>query len=128
MKYLLAMPTFSLAACAAAGAGGDGSYRPLPLPAETFAVPQGVFAAALAGFPEGREGRQELELGVGEQDDGSYVVILTRTGLLDDAVNGDQRRAVLVAAEGGWRVTSLGERWRCQAGRGPAGWTTQPCN
>lgn len=128
MKYLLAMLTFSLAACSAAGAGGDGSYRPLPLPAETFAVPQGVFTGALAAFPESREGRQELELAVEKQNDGSYVVILTRTGFLDDSINGDQRRAVLAAAEGGWRVTSLGERWRCQAGRGPAGWTTRPCN
>lgn len=115
-----------LAACSASAAEGD--YRPLPLPPETFAVPQGVFASALADFPEGREGRQELDLSVRRQEDGSYVLLLTRTGFLDDSVHGDQRRAVLVSAAGGWRATFLGERWRCQGGRGPNGWTTQPCH
>lgn len=115
-----------LAACSASASDTD--YRPLPLPPGTFAVPQGVFASALQGYPQGREGRQELELSVRKQDDGSYVVVLTRTGFLDDSVNGDQQRAVLARADGGWRVIALGERWRCQSGRGPSGWTTQPCH
>ena len=126
MNRLLVAAVPLLAACSASAAEAD--FRPLPLPAETFAVPQGVFASALAGFPEGREGRQELDLSVRKQEDGSYVVILTRTGFLDDSVNGDQQRAVLARTDGGWRVTALGERWRCQSDRGPAGWTTQPCN
>ena len=116
-----------IGACSASAAA-DAEFRLLPLPAETFAVPQGVFAAELAGFPEGREGRQELDLSVREQEDGSYVVLLTRTGFLDDSVNGDQRRAVLVPTDGGWHATFLGERWRCWPGRGPSGWTTQPCH
>jgi len=127
MIRLLAAAVPLLAACSASAAA-DAEFRPLPLPAETFAVPQGVFASALAHFPEGREGRQELELTVRKQEDGSYVVLLTQTGFLDDSVNGNQQRAVLARSEGGWRATFLGERWRCQSGRGPSGWTTQPCH
>ena len=126
MIRLLIAATPWLAACSASAA--EAEFRPLPLPAETFAVPQGVFASALTGFPEGREGRQELDLSVRKQADGTYVVLLTRTGFLDDSVNGDRQRAVLARFEGGWRANSLGERWRCQSGRGPAGWTTQPCH
>jgi|GEM_PF-4402912 len=118
--------TTLLAACSASAAEAD--FRPLPLPSETFAVPQGVFASALQGFPEGREGRQEIDLSVRKQEDGTYAVLLTRTGFLDDSVNGDQQRAVLARAEGGWRATFLGERWRCQSGRGSGGWTTRPCH
>ena len=116
-----------LAGCSAT-APGEAAFRPLPVPGETLAVPQGVFASELQGYPESREGRQELDLSVREQEDGTYVVVLTRTGFLDESVNGDQRRAVVAPAGTGWRVIALGERWRCQAGRGPAGWTTQPCH
>ena len=127
MNRLLAAAVPLLAACSASAAS-DAEFRPLPLPAETFAVPQAVFASALEGFPEGREGRQELDLSVRKQEDGTYVAVLTRSGFLDDSVNGDQQRAVLARVDGGWRATSLGERWRCQSGRGPAGWTTRPCH
>ena len=127
MRSLPALGLILLVACSASSPEEAG-YRPLPLPDETFAVPQAVFASALEGFPESREGRQELELSVTERDDGTYIVLLTRTGFLDDSVNGDQQRAVLAAADRGWRVTALGERWRCQTGRGPSGWTTAPCN
>ena len=113
-----------LAGCSA----GQGEYRPLPLPTETFAVPQAVFASTLAEFPESREGRQEFELSVEEESDGSNVVLLTLTGFLDDSVSGEQHRAVLVPTAEGWRVTALGERWRCQGGRGHSGWGTTPCN
>ena len=117
----------AIAACSTSVAG-ETDYRAVPLPDETFEVPQAVFAPLLAGYPESREGQQELSLDVTEQEDGSYAVLLTRTGFLDDSVNGDQQRAVLTATEGGWRVTSLGERWRCQFGRGPSSWTTAPCH
>lgn len=116
-----------IAGCSASAAGQE-EYRPLPLPDEIFSVPQGVFTASLADFPENREGRQEFELTVTEQDDGSNIVLLTRSGFLDDSVSGDQQRAILVPSADGWRVTALGERWRCQGGRGPWGWTTSPCN
>jgi hypothetical protein len=114
----------ALAACTASTSGGE-DYRALPLPTETFPVPQAVFASALAEYPESREGRQELELSVAERDDGTYVVLLTRTGFLDDSVNGDQQRALLRPDGGGWRVTELGERWRCY--RGHSDWGTTPC-
>lgn len=117
----------SLLAGCSASAGAAPDYRALPLPAETFAVPQGVFASALEGFPEGREGRQELELEVSKREDGAYVVILTRTGFLDDSVEGDQRRAVLTREESGWRAVELGERWRCWPDRGHTDWGTTPC-
>lgn len=116
----------ALAACSAS-AGDSPEYRALPLPAETFAVPQGIFASTLERFPEGAEGRQELELSVTEREDGSNVVVLTTTGFLDDSVNGEQRRAVLKRTAGGWRPVELGERWRCWPGRGPTEWTTSPC-
>jgi hypothetical protein len=119
-------------ACASAGPQdlnpGSGDYRAVPLPNETYAVPQDVFASRLRSFPEGREGRQELALSVRKQADGSYEVLLTATGLLDDSVGAEERRAVLRYENGRWRVTQLGERWRCQRDRGPSGWGTRLCN
>lgn len=126
-QSLAALAFVALCACAPSAAS-EGAYRPLPVQSDRFAVPQGVFASALEEFPESREGRQNLELSVEKQEDGSYVVLLTRTGFLDDSVNGDQQRAVMAPDGAGWRVASLGERWRCQSGRGPSGWTTQPCH
>lgn len=116
---MIAASTFLIAAQA---------FAPLPNPSEIFSVPQGVFAATLDGFPEGREGRQELRLNVTERDDGSNVVLLTVSGLLDDSVAAEQQRAVMRPEDDGWRVVELGRRWRCHRGRGPSGWTTRLCN
>jgi hypothetical protein len=117
---LLALPT----ACSAASAD---DFRKGVLPTARYDVPQAVFADLLARFPEGVEGRQELELNVNENDDGSNVVLLTVTGLLDDAIGAEQHRAVLRFDKSGWRVTQIGERWKCRRGPG-GGWTTKRCN
>src|ERR1043165_1402838 len=89
------------------------AFAPLPPPNAAFRVPQAVFAETLAGFPQGREGRQELSLSVTERADGNDVVLLTISGLLDDSVAAEQRRAVMRYDRGGWRVIELGCRWRC---------------
>jgi hypothetical protein len=120
--------TVAVLALAACGNASPQGYKALPLPEESFALPQDVFASALRRFPEGREGRQEMDLTLRKAADGSYVVLLTRTGFLDDSVEGEQRRAVLRFEGGGWQAVELGERWRCYAGRGPGSWTTKPCN
>lgn len=122
------LPALALAIAGCSAIAAESEYQALPVPEQQFSVPQAVFEADLTHFPESREGRQELELDVTEQEDGSYVVQLTRTGFLDDSVNGDQQRAVLRYEGGGWRVAELGRRWRCQNGRGPAGWTTSLCH
>jgi hypothetical protein len=116
-----------LAACACGNASSDG-HRVPAVPDATYKVPQEVFAETLSSFPHGREGKQELALDVTERADGRYLVVLTISGLLDDSVAGEQHRAVLRPVDGGWRVAELGERWRCQPGRGSASWTTQPCH
>lgn len=121
---IAAVPLF--AACSAAAAA-EPEYRALPLPPRAFAVPQGVFADELQRFPAGREGRQRLELEVVKLADGTYFVLLRQTGLLDDSVEGSERRAVMSYSEGGWRAAELGERWRCHPARGPRGWTIDPC-
>lgn len=113
-------------ACSTA-TGAEPEYRALPLPQRVFAVPQGVFASELDGFPEGREGRQQLELEVEKLEDGSYFVLLSRSGLLDDSVEGEERRAIMRWSDGGWRAAELGERWRCYPGRGSGDWTIEPC-
>ena len=121
------LPALLLAACGTAAAAHD-SYRAQPLPRTAFAVPQDVFAPILRGFPQGREGRQALDLSVRKDDRGRYVVLLTISGLLDDSVAAEQQRAVMRYEDGGWRVIALGRRWRCQRGRGPSGWTTRLCS
>ena len=124
----LAAGALLVAACSACANAGAQDYRALPLPSETYAVPQDVFAARLRSLPEGREGRQELELSVRKNSDGNYVVLLTATGLLDDSVGAEQHRALLRFESGRWRVTELGERWRCQPDRGTSDWGTSQCH
>jgi hypothetical protein len=130
MSALWRLPAAALlvAACSACANTGAQEYRALPLPSETYAVPQDVFAAKLRSFPEGREGRQELELSLSKDGDGNYIVLLTVAGLLDDSVGAEQHRAVLRFESGRWRVTQLGERWRCQPDRGATGWGTSHCH
>ena len=120
------MTTLALIAFVAAAAAAP-AFEPQPVPLRAFRAPQGVFGETLAGFPQGPEGRQALQLSVTERADGSTVVLLTLTGLLDDSVRDEQHRAIVRYRDGGWRVAALGRRWRCQRGRGPAGWTTRPC-
>ncbi|HEX8527259.1 hypothetical protein [Allosphingosinicella sp.] len=127
MKRLgLAATLTTLAACTAAAAT-EPEYRALPIPQHAFAVPQGIFSEQMAGFPEGREGRQKLELDVEKLADGSYFVLLRRTGLLDDSVEGEERRAIMEWSGSGWRAVELGERWRCYRGRGSGKWTIERC-
>src|SRR3954451_3253429 len=100
-----------LAACSAAD-GKD--FASQPLPQARFPVPHAVFADLMKSFPEGVEGKQEMTLSVSEADDGSNVVLLTLSGLLDDAIGAQQHRAVLRWDRTAWRVTELGQRWKCR--------------
>jgi hypothetical protein len=126
-RRLLPAAALLAASFSACGNPGSDSYQARPLPKQSFALPQDVFAPILRGFPEGREGRQDLELSANKGDDGTYIVLLTISGLLDDSIGAQQHRAVLRYADGGWKVTELGERRRCRRGAS-GGWTTRPCS
>lgn len=106
-------------------------YRPIDVsdwkPANTD-TPMELILPLTKQFPEVLEGRPSLIVEMTKGKDGkSLIFILEKTGYLDDFVEGDRYRAVVVKDGEKWRLKSLGRKWKCYRGV-HKGWHTKQCS
>ena len=78
----------------------------------------------LGVVPESMEGRQRLDASI-HDDNGAMVAVVTRWGLLDDAISADEIRVVFEQDQGGWAPRQAYQRHQCR--RAQTGWTTEVC-
>jgi hypothetical protein len=129
-----------VAGCAVALVGctlGGGQSRPnigwapphesQPALSASYEYPAQVFADEFQDYSSVGEGASGLSVELSEVG-GAVVVIATRTGLLDDSVEGTQERVVLeLRDDQRWYVRERGFRYRCWRGGRPMRWTIELC-
>jgi hypothetical protein len=107
---------------------GSARYQPVT-PAElriTAARTIWQAMAPLGAVPESMEGRQALEFSIRQEGD-AMIAVMTRRGLMDDAVSADEVRVEFQQDAAGWTPVEAYTRRQCR--RGPAsGWTTEQCS
>jgi hypothetical protein len=135
MRHLYFLPLLLLISCGNVSdfeqISYEGTYKTMTLPTGVFERVILAADALIGNFPESTEGRPHLEIQMREDSKrpGEILLLITAKGYLDDSVAADQWRARLERADrGGWRFISAENRWQCYAGRGPIGWTVQPCS
>ena len=79
------------------------------------------------GHPEGPEGRPTLNIDLREGDTDNLVIEIELRGYLDDSVNGEQYRGIVVWSDQGWRLEALGQRNICARGSNAGVPTTSAC-
>ena len=95
--------------------------------AASYDYPAQIFEDELRRYSSFGEGSPGLTVDLSELDEAT-VVIATRTGNLDDSVEGVQERVVLERrSDDRWYVRERGFRYRCWRGGGPRTWTTELC-
>ena len=107
---------------------GSARYQPVsPAELQITAAPTIWQAMApLGAVPESMEGRQALEFSIRQEGD-AMIAVMTRLGLMDDAVSADEVRVEFQQDVDGWRPVEAYARRQCR--RGPAsGWTTEQCS
>ena len=107
---------------------GSARYQPVsPAELRIAAAPTIWQAMApLGAVPESMEGRQALEFSI-RQEGNAMVAVMTRRGLMDDAMSADEVRVEFQQDAGGWTPVEAYARRQCR--RGPAsGWTTEQCS
>lgn len=93
----------------------------------SYEYPAQVFAWDLQSYSSIGEGAEGLTVELAELDR-AVVVIATRTGALDDSVEGVQERVVLeLRDDGRWHVRERGFRFRCWRGDPRRRWTIELC-
>ena len=87
-----------------------------------------VVAPAYKGFPESPEGKPNLSVEVSRADNGEgFAAVVTKQGLLDDAIGVEQIRLGIEYRDGKWRVVRADRRWQCRRGIAAGGWTASRC-
>lgn len=87
-----------------------------------------VVAPAYKGFPESPEGKPNLSVEVSRADNGEgFAAVVTKQGLLDDAIGAEQIRLGIEYRDGKWRVVRAERRWQCRRGITAGGWTASRC-
>jgi hypothetical protein len=125
----------TLAAAVAAGAAGADEMPGLsPVDLNRYeprraASPLSLIEPLVRNHPESLEGRPSLRIDM-RKDGERFVAEIETGGLLDDAIEARQFRALIGRRDGQWELQALGQRWRCS--RGPLGmtgaWTTMRCS
>ena len=77
--------------------------------------------------PEAAEGRPAVKISIAKGDDGGLAAEIERSGLLDDSIEAEAVKAVIVRENNLWKLKEAGRRWRC-ARKAPAEWTIEPCS
>ena len=78
------------------------------------------------GIPD-KQDSQKQEITAICTDAKQIIVLLTKTGLLDDSVAGIRYYVELVPVEQGWRISWAGRQQKCHPGRGHTDWSTELC-
>ena len=107
---------------------GSARYRPTSPDELGLAAAPTIWQAMapLGAVPESMEGRQALEFSIRQEGD-AMIAVMTRLGLMDDAVSADEVRVEFQQDVDGWRPVEAYARRQCR--RGPAsGWTTEQCS
>ena len=87
-----------------------------------------VVAPAYKGFPESAEGNPNLSVEVSRAGKGQgFAAVVTKQGLLDDAIGAEQIRLGIDYRDGKWHVVRAERRWQCRRGIMAGGWTASRC-
>jgi hypothetical protein len=87
-----------------------------------------VVAPAYKGFPESPEGKPNLSVEVSRAAKGEgFAAVVTKQGLLDDAIGAEQIRLGIEHRDGKWHVVRAERRWQCRRGIMAGGWTASRC-
>lgn len=86
-----------------------------------------LMAPFYAGHPESIEGGPSMDLAMRTHGE-TVVVDLALGGYLDDAVSGEEYRALIIRNDDGqWEMLDLGQRNICRRGPNPGQPQTDPC-
>ncbi len=107
-----------------------GPWKKVAMDKTAYRRPLDLAAELTGDFPESLEGSQTLDVSIGKdpKHPGYFQMIVTATGQMDDSVEGEQWRVLLVKAGDGWIPESVENRWRCYIGRGSGQWNITPCS
>ena len=112
-------------------ANAQKGYRPIDVTnwkPENAASPMELVVPLLKSFPEALEGRPHLIVELVKGKDGkSFIIVIEKTGYLDDFLEGERYRAVVVPDGDKWRLKALGRQWKCYRGANK-GWHTKKCH
>ena len=83
----------------------------------------------IEGHPESLEGKPAMTINLRKSDDGQSVVIdIEKSGFLDDSVQGERYRAIVVPGTSqAWKLESLGLQMMCGRGDNAGKWATANC-
>ena len=100
-------------------AGSQNRYQEAKAPSAIFKAPIDIVKHFTGNFPEDSRGNQSLYTTFGQdpQDNNLMVARIVMSGGLDDSVDAEEILAHVSKIENGWRILSVGKRWKC--GRGP---------
>ncbi len=79
------------------------------------------------GHPEATEGRPELNISLRLDADYKFIIDIEMSGYLDDSVSGNNYRAIVDQAPGGWKLEALGLQNICYRGANAGVPTTALC-
>ena len=87
-----------------------------------------VVAPTYKGFPESAEGKPSLSVEVSRAGKGQgFAAVVTKQGLLDDAIGAEQIRLGIEYRDGQWHIVRAERRWQCRRGIMAGGWTASRC-
>jgi hypothetical protein len=87
-----------------------------------------VEVPAYKGFPESAEGKPSLSVEISRAPKGpGFAAVVTKKGLLDDAIGAEQIRLGIEYRDGKWHVVRGERRWQCRRGIMAGGWTASRC-
>lgn len=135
MKRLLTVAVSSLLLAAVAmpaSADTMDGYEPVDL--TDYTPREGASALLLLqdlieGHPEALEGRPVMTIDLRKSEDGQSIIIdVEKSGFLDDSVDGERYRAIVVPGTSqAWKLESLGMQVKCGRGDSAGKWTTGNC-
>jgi hypothetical protein len=87
----------------------------------------GLLVDLIEAHPESLEGNPATKIEMKPTGDGRALQVdVEMTGYLDDAVDGEKYRAILMPAST-WRIEALGRQIKCRRGDSAGEWTTNLC-
>jgi hypothetical protein len=83
----------------------------------------------IEGHPEALEGKPVMTVDLRKSEDGQSIIIdVEKTGFLDDSVDGERYRAIVVPGTSqAWKLERLGLKLKCGRGESAGVWTTGNC-
>ena len=83
----------------------------------------------IEGHPESLEGKPVMTVELRKSEDGQSIIIdVEKTGFLDDSVEGERYRAIVVPGTSqAWKLERMGLKLKCGRGDSAGTWTTGNC-